>query len=142
MKKPEPLTKCPKCGRKLWGARSSESIWLKCPVHGKVTKYHDNDYDFTIADIDFTDSIKEKPQRPYELVINIGGDTLRDIAHALENLAFDIENRSDCDIDICSGSPSAGYSAKGGRTSTVDHDAYIKQLNEYLDDCQKKKAQK
>ena len=84
------------------------------------------------------------PKRPYEMVMEIGSDSLEEMAHSLENIVYEIH----CMIErghsnphvTTSGSPDSGYSFSLVRTDTADHDEYFKQLEVFLDERKKEKV--
>ena len=83
------------------------------------------------------------PKRPYEMVMEIGSDSLEAMAHSLENIVFDIHcmiERGHSNPHITtSGSPDSGYNFSLVRTDTADHDEYFKQLEIFLDERKKEK---
>ena len=77
------------------------------------------------------------PKRPYEMVLEIGSDSLEAMAHSLENIVFDIH----CMIErghqnphiTTSGTTDSGYNFSLVRTDTADHDEYFKQVKTFLE---------
>lgn len=75
-------------------------------------------------------------RQQYEVEIKIGADTLDDLIHSLENIAFDFERKRTDNVapekyDIVSGSPSAGYVVKGDRDPEWTPERHKKALMEW-----------
>ncbi len=85
-----------------------------------------------------------KPKRPYEMVLEIGSDSLEDMSRSLSNISYDIycmieRGHSNPHITT-SGSPSSGYNFSLIRTDAADHDEYFKQLTAFLEERKKEKG--
>jgi|WetSurMetagenome_2_1015567.scaffolds.fasta_scaffold246007_4 hypothetical protein len=84
------------------------------------------------------------PRRPFEMVLEIGADSLEDLASALHSIQFDVFEmieRGHQNPHVCtSGSPSSGWNYSLVRTETADHDEYFKKLDAWLEERKAERA--
>ena len=87
----------------------------------------------------------EAPKRSFEMVIEIGADTLQDVANTLRSIEFDVYESIEKGFSgkhvSTSGSSSSGYNFSLIRTETNSHDEYFEKLEAWLEERRKEKAE-
>jgi len=72
-----------------------------------------------------------EPRRAVRLTLQLDADTIRDLAHALEQIAMRVER--DEMTTGCSGGYTSGYSYELLQDPEQTHDGYFAQLREHLE---------
>lgn len=69
------------------------------------------------------------PKRAFEIEIKVGGDTLEDAKHLIEEWLYDLTPTS----GIVTGGPSAGGFVKVTHNPEMTHERYVQDLNRHLE---------